>query len=275
VLPARRPRASHLIAAAGLVAGLLPVVSHAQAVLSADVGVASAYVWRGVTFTNRPVIQPDAYLTVAAGRGTLVAGAALNMEPKAYEGARDISVLGAESGTLVTATTLWSEYARPVRGATATLGVAGYVYPRAAGVAAAYNTAELYAKAAFGGALAPSLAVYHDVAQVRGTYAEAGLRHVVPAGERLSLAFASVVGASLGQGADAAGAQTAYFAGDGITHVDVSASATWTTGATTITPTLHAILDEDAATRLTAPGEQRRGKLMVGVALGWARTLVK
>ncbi|WP_284351982.1 TorF family putative porin [Roseisolibacter agri] len=259
--------------ALGILAGVLPAVSHAQSVLNADVAVASAYVWRGVTFTNRPVIQPDAYVTLTAGRGTVVAGAALNVEPRAYDGARDISVLGAESGTLVTATSLWTEYARPVGIASATLGVAGYVYPHANGIAAAYNTAELYAKLAFGGALAPSLAAYHDVGQVRGTYVEGALRHVVPAGERLSIALGSVVGVNLGQGPDAAGTQTAYFAARGLTHVDLSAAATWTTGATTITPSVHAMLVRDAATRLTAPGEQHRSKLTAGIALGWARTL--
>ena len=155
--PSDLPRSPFALVA---LASALPAALHAQSVLNADVAVASAYVWRGVTFTNRPVIQPDAYLTLSAGRGTIVAGAAFNMEPRAYDGARDISVLGAESGTLVTATTLWSEYTRPVGLATTTLGVTGYLYPHAAGIAAAYNTAEVYGKVAFGGALAPSPAKY-------------------------------------------------------------------------------------------------------------------
>lgn len=251
----------------------LPIAAHAQVALNTDLVVASAFLFRGVTFTNRPVLQPDAYLTLPAGRGVVVTGAALNVEPLAYDGARDISVLGAESGTLVTATTLWSEYTRPVGRASATVGVTGYLYPQANGIAEAYNTAEVYAKAAFAAPLSPSLAAYYDVGQVRGAYLEAALRHSVAAGPRVALTFGALAGASLGQGPEAG--ETAYFASEGLTHVDLSAAATWTARAVTVTPSVHAVLDRDAATRLTAPGEQHRAKVWVGAAFGWARTTAK
>lgn len=256
VLPAAHPRAAS-----------------AQATASADFATASAYVWRGVTFTNRPVFQPDAYVTVATGKGSAVAGVALNVEPVAYKGPRDLSVLGAESGTLVTATTLWAEYTRPVGALSVTGGVTGYVYPHANGVAAAYNTAEVYTKVAAAGPLAPTLAAYYDVAKVRGAYIEGALHHTVPAGPHVAVAFGAVAGVSAGQGADAAGGQSAYFAGSGVTHVDLSAAATWTAGAMTITPSVHGLVLRDAATRVTGPGEVHTRRLLLGVSLGWAHAL--
>jgi hypothetical protein len=267
----RRPASAALHAL--LAAALLPAAATAQATVNADVATANAYVWRGLTFTNRPVLQPDAYVTAPAGHGSVVAGVALNVEPAAYNGPRDQSVLGAESGTLVTASTLWSEYTRPAGPVSATMGVIGYVYPRANGIADAYNTAEVYARVAAGGPLAPAVAVYYDVLQVRGAYVEASLRHTVPAGAHVSLAFGAAAGASAGQGPEASGRQTAYFAGNGLTHVDLSAAATWTAGGLSVTPSVHGLLLRDAATRLTAPNELRAARLNLGVSLGWARAV--
>jgi hypothetical protein len=269
----RLPRALRTLAVIGAALAAPAPSAHAQVALNADLVLANAYVWRGLTFTNRPVLQPDAYLTVGAGAGAFVAGAALNVEPVAYTGARDLSILGAESGTLVTATTLWGEYTRPVGIASATLGVAGYVYPHANGIAAAYNTMELYAKGSLAAPLAPSLAVYYDVGQVRGAYLEAGLRHTITASRRLSFAVAGTAGVSAGQGVHRDGEQTAYFAGNGLTHVALSVSAAWAAGRVTVTPTVHALVDHDVATQLTSPGERHHGKLLLGVAFGWATPL--
>jgi hypothetical protein len=271
----RCPRALRTLALVGAALAAPAPAAHAQVALNADLILANAYVWRGLTFTNRPVLQPDAYVTVAAGAGTVVTGVALNVEPVAYRGTHDLSVLGAESGTLVTATTLWGEYSRPVGVATATLGVTGYVYPRAAGVAATYNTVEVYAKGALATPLAPTLAIYYDVGQVRGAYAEAGLRHVLSSTRRLTLAASGTAGVNVGQGADAAGRETAYFVGDGLTHVDLALTATWSASRVTIAPSVHGIVDRDAATQLTSPGERHRVKALVGVALGWAAPLAR
>ncbi|MGZ8491373.1 MAG: hypothetical protein ACXWZS_04105, partial [Gemmatirosa sp.] len=273
--PVRSSRALRTLAVAGVAFAAPVPAAHAQVTLNADLVLANAFVWRGLTFTNRPVLQPDAYLTVAAGAGTFVTGAALNVEPVAYRGAHDLSVLGAESGTLVTATTLWGEYARPVGIASATLGVAGYVYPRAAGIAASYNTVEVYAKGALAAPLSPTLAIYYDVGQVRGAYAEAGLRHAIAATRRVSLAVAGTAGVSAGQGANGDGVETAYFVANGLTHVDLALTATWTASRVTVAPSVHAIVDRDAATQLTSPGERHRVKALVGLALGWAAPLVR
>ena len=40
-----------------------------QVVLTSDAGAFNNYTWRGVTLTNKLVVQPDAYLTVPGGGG--------------------------------------------------------------------------------------------------------------------------------------------------------------------------------------------------------------
>jgi hypothetical protein len=95
----------------------------------------------------------------------------------------------------------------------------------------------------------------------------------VPAGRHLGVTLGATAGLSVGQGTDPAGRQTAYFAGDGLTHVDLSAAATWTAGTVTVTPSVHGLLLRDVATRLTAPNELHARRVNLGVTLGWARAL--
>ena len=61
----------------------------AQLEYHAGLDVASSYTARGLTFTNRLVVQPSAELTAAGGSAVL--GVWANVEPRAYEGARDLS----------------------------------------------------------------------------------------------------------------------------------------------------------------------------------------
>ena len=41
-----------------------------QVILTSDAGAFNNYTWRGVTLTNKLVVQPDAYLTVPGGGGS-------------------------------------------------------------------------------------------------------------------------------------------------------------------------------------------------------------
>ena len=74
-LPSRHPVLLAALTALALPA-VRPAAACAQASVNADVTTANAYVWRGLTFTNRPVVQPHAHVTLPAGRGSVVAGAA-------------------------------------------------------------------------------------------------------------------------------------------------------------------------------------------------------
>jgi len=67
--------------------------ARAQPSLTADLGLNSQYIWRGVTSTNRFVVQPTLTLTLPVRGLAFSAGAWGNIEPIRYDGPRDISSL--------------------------------------------------------------------------------------------------------------------------------------------------------------------------------------
>ena len=69
---------------AGLVATAVPAA--AQVTVGADLGLFSDYVWRGITYTNKFVLQPDVYLTFPAGTASITVGGWANIEPGKYDG---------------------------------------------------------------------------------------------------------------------------------------------------------------------------------------------
>jgi hypothetical protein len=62
----------------------------AQVTIGADAALNSAYNWRGLSLTNKPVIQPDLWLSAYG----FTAGVWANIEPTKYDGATDISETG-------------------------------------------------------------------------------------------------------------------------------------------------------------------------------------
>ena len=53
----------------GLAAGAMP--ASAQVTVGADASLYSSYVWRGLSLTNKPVLQPDVYVTFPAGKASV------------------------------------------------------------------------------------------------------------------------------------------------------------------------------------------------------------
>ena len=49
--------------------------AEAQAEVGAQLDLFSAYVWRGVTYTNKPVAQPDLWISFPAGSASIVSTA--------------------------------------------------------------------------------------------------------------------------------------------------------------------------------------------------------
>lgn len=245
--------------------------------LTADLLAATAFVWRGVTTTNRPVLGPTVTLAAPLPAGiTGVAGAWGNIEPAAYTGPHDLSTYGGARGPLLTSSQVWVEARHPMPAdGTFTLGATAYHYPNVGELARSYDTGELYAVAAGGGAFAPSLGVWVDAWKVRGAYAEAGLSHgtTVPAavpgwlGRGRTVTLGATLGFSAGDGAS--DGTSAYFAGNGLTHADLSATTEVGLGAIAILPTAHLVLGRDPMTRIVAPDATRATKLWVGASLHW------
>ncbi len=293
--PAERPAFAHRDSAALTAPAQPHATARRAATLAADAVMASANVWRGVTFTSRPVLQPDVVLSapVPGHAGTtLGAGAWGSVELARYAGPRDVSMLGADAATAgrmarLTVTQLWTEVtqtlaplaaaADPAASLAVTGGVLVNLYPRAGGLAAGYNSAELYARVAAPDLpLAPKLSANVDVHAVRGAYLEAGVSRALVTRPRAGLALGAAAGWNAGMSTTGrSGAPTpGFFAADGLTHVDLSLAGSTTLGAVTLAPAAHLVLGRDAAARQVAPAgaphATRAAKLWVGTTLTWA-----
>ena len=85
---------ANVLGAALVVAGVFATAAPAaaQATIGADAGLFSSYVWRGIDYTNKFVIQPDVYLTFPTGPASFTAGGWFNIEAGAGAMQRDAGV---------------------------------------------------------------------------------------------------------------------------------------------------------------------------------------
>ena len=241
-----------------------------QPSVAADVGVFSQFIWRGVTSTNRPVLQPEVMVTTPVGGMSLLLGLWGNIEPVRYDGPRELSSLGGLPGPFITQSQAWVEMSGTVaRRFDASAGVQAYFYPHIANLSD-FNTAEVYASLTANVPLTPSVTVNYDVARIRGAYLEGGVSQGLT-GERLGeLTVSLIAGFSAGQAVDSTGRDLAYFERDGLSHVDASASATFALGPVSIAPEAHFILARDAWAKVVEPDVSRGAKLWVGTTLSWS-----
>jgi hypothetical protein len=279
---------AHILGAVLLTAGWLYGASAAaQVSATADASLFSAYVWRGVTYTNRFVVQPDLSVTVPVQRVSLTGDLWANIEPARYNGFSDISESGGTAKFDVTEVTWAGELGIPVtKQTTLTFGATGYIFPNHSGLTNEENTVELYGTAELDAPLKPTASLYYDVGVVRGAYVEGGISHEFALAKRTSMTLGGTVGFSAGQDADldASGeprAESFNFAKNGFTHADLWTTAAITAGAVSVSPTLHVVITGDDVTKASKiehdpdtglPRFNRTGaKLWFGVTLEWAR----
>jgi uncharacterized protein Gcw-chp len=264
-----------VLVVAGLVAAAAP--AHAQTTVGADLGLFSSYVWRGVSLTNKPVAQPDLYVTFPAGKASVTVGGWANIDLGKYDDPNnDISESGGTSAFNFAEFDPWAEISFPVGGKTTlTGGATAYIYPNDAGLTSDFNTVEIYGKAAFDVILSPKLAVWYDVDKVKGLYAEASVSHGVGLGPKNSLVLGALAGFNAGQGvnSDPNSDETANFADDGFTHLDLSAGLPLSAGAFSITPAVHFVINGDDATKITSPTKTDDVKVWGGVTISWSKAL--
>ena len=256
-----------LTASLGLV--LVPLRAQAQATWSGTATLASSYVWRGVTSTNRPVIQPEVGLDVPFRGTTLSFGAWASVEPARYDGPSDISaVYGLLPGPAFTQYSAWAHVAAELPGVSLSGGAETFLYPSVADLAALYNTVELTVSASLALPLAPTFTAWYDVGAVRGAYFETSVWFEQQVrNQPISLSVTG--GFNAGQGPDRNEAHQAYFARKGLTHIELSASTDYEMGTLTLSPAAHVIHGIDPYARITAPDRQRSTKLWIGTAVSW------
>ena len=136
--------------------------ARAQATVGADLSLFSGYVWRGISVTNRPVGQPNAYVAFPAGNASVTLGGWANVDLGRYDDADDFSQSGGVSSLNVSEFDPWAEVSVPAGKATLAGGVIGYVFPNDFGATDAFNTWEVYGKVGLSAPLSPKLAVYYD-----------------------------------------------------------------------------------------------------------------
>lgn len=250
----------------------------AQATIGLDAAVFSSYVWRGVTYTNKPVLQPDAYVTIPLGKASVTAGGWANVDIGKYDDANnDISESGGTSGFNVAEFDWWGEIGIPAGPATLTGGVTGYIFPnKNCGLCftKASNTIEVYGKVALSGPLNPKVSAYYDIDKVKGLYVEGGVTHGFPLGPK-TLNLGALVGWNNGQQVDPKD-KSFNFADNGLTHVDLSASVGLSAGPLSITPSIHGIFGFDDNTQYTKPSNaaaaDTKFKVWGGVMISWSHT---
>lgn len=151
-----------------------------------DVPVLSAYVWRGQTLSDRPVIQPS--LTAAKSGFALNTWANFNLDG-AYQG--DFSEVD-----------LTASYSKSVGAVALGGGVVQYLFPNQTlavedGEDVGYpSTAEVYVSAGLPDVpLAPVATVYYDVDEIDGFYGMLAVGHSFELADKVSLAASAALGA--------------------------------------------------------------------------------
>jgi hypothetical protein len=246
--------------------------ARAQATVGADLSLFSGYVWRGISVTNRPVGQPNAYMAFPAGNASVTIGGWANVDLGRYDDVDDFSQSGGVSSFNLAEFDPWAEVSVPAGKATLTGGVIGYVFPNDFGATDALNTWEVYGKIGLAVPLSPKLAVYYDVDKVNGAYIEGTVAQSVPLGA-VSLSLGALAAVSAGQAEADDPDELNNFAENGFTHLDLSAGVPFTAGIFSITPVVHFVLNGDEVTRFTSPGDESDVKLWGGFTLGWSRAL--
>lgn len=251
----------------------------AQVSYGADLGIFSSYVWRGLTLSSKPVIQPDLWVSVPVGTGSITVGGWGNVELGQYNKTNDISEGGGAAGPDLTEFDWWAEYGNTFGKATITLGATGYIYPNDFGLTSDANTTELYGRIGFATVLSPRISAYYDIDNVKGLYLEGLVNHSIPLSPSFSLTLGALAGFSAGQGCDpdsngVCQVTTSFnFFDDGLTHVDLSASTSFSAGSLSFVPAFHFQINSDEATKFhnADPGKQDQStKVWFGMTVSWA-----
>jgi hypothetical protein len=270
-------KAANLLRATAL--GILLAVpartAAAQTEIGAQLDLFSSYVWRGVSLTNKPVLQPDLWASFPAGNASVTVGGWANIDIGKYDGDDDISESGGLSAFNFAEFNPYAEVSFGTGKATLTGGIIGYFYPNDTdnGLNSDFNTWEVYGKVGFDVPFAPEISLYYDIDKVNGAYLEAAGSHSLPLGENHTLDLGALVGLNAGQNFEEDSEDFANFNDNGLTHFDVSAGVPLTAGVFSITPVLHFQISIDEATKVTSLDDDSDVKLWGGVSIGWSNAV--
>jgi len=151
-------------AAAGILSGASAEETKGPS-LSADVTVASKYVWRGLRLTDDPVLQPSLTVDYKAVSLNLWGNTDLT----------DINGTPGETNEL----DYTLDYSFSVNKVNLVIGVIQYTFPHTA----FEPTTEIYGSAGLDMLLSPTVTLYYDSDEVGGLYGTLGISHSFPLGD--------------------------------------------------------------------------------------------
>ena len=217
--------------------------------------------WRGLSLTNKPVAQPDVYVTFPAGKASLTRRPAgpTSTSGKYDDPNDDISESGGLSSFNFAEFDPYAEISYPVGKATLTGGRDRLLLPqRRRPHLRLQHVGGLRQGGVRRVLLSPKLSVWYDVDKIDGLYAEGSCLPLLAMGKSHTLDLGATAGFNSGQDAnlDANGnpqAEFFNFQDNGFTHLDLSAGFPLTAGAFSITPVFHFLINGDEFVKVTSP----------------------
>ncbi len=246
-----------------------------------DVGLATDYVWRGITRANNSVIQPGVYVAAAGTDAHLAAGGWASIELFRAEAGQLTDIGVGEKG--VGEIDVWVEAAKTFEALDAGVGWAGYFFRRDPGPGGRnheHNANEIYGHLQFVSLpLKPKLKAWYDIDYTKGAYLEGSLDLRVPLlplrlAALRSFHISALAGWSAGQETNESDpSEGAHFAEAGLTHVDLSAWSSFVVAPDwSIAAEFHFQINEDPATKRIGAGAEAEKDTKVWFALfvSWA-----
>lgn len=269
--------------ALGILLALSARAAEAQTEVGAQLDLFSAYVWRGLSLTNKPVAQPDVYVSFPAGNASITAGGWANIELGKYDDPEnDISESGGLSAFNLAEFNPYAEISFATGKTSLAGGIVGYIYPNdlddapndGAALDSDANTWEVYGTVGFDVPLAPEFSLYYDIDKIKGAYLEGAVSHSLPLGESHTLDLGGLIGFNAGQGIGDDPDESFNFEDNGLTHVDLSAGVPLTAGIFSITPVIHLQINGDEFTKFHSPDSDGSDlKLWGGVSISWSNAV--
>ncbi len=246
-----------------------------------DLGLASDYVWRGITRATNPVVQPGVYVAAEGTEAHLAAGGWASIEPFSA-GTGDLTDTGVDRKG-VGEIDVWLEAAKTFDVLDVGVGWVGYFFRRDPGPGGRnheHNANEIYGHLQFASLpLKPKLKAWYDIDYTKGAYLEGSLDLRVPLlPARLaalrSLHLTALAGWSAGQETNESNpSEGAHFAEAGLTHVDLSAWSSFVVAPDwSIAAEFHFQINDDPATKRSGAGfdSEKDTKVWFALFISWA-----
>lgn len=260
---------------------MIPLKSHAQVTTGADLGIATDYVWRGISRTTRPVIQPGFYIGLVRSNAYLAVGGWTSIEPYRPD-SLDLSDTGLGRGG-IGEVDIWIEGASQIGALDVGMGWIGYYLSDSVGERgrdSRHNANEIYGRAQLSaGPLTPKLGAWYDLDYSEGAYLEGSLDLRVPLlplrlAALRSLHLTALAGWSIGQELSESNPSAgAHFDEAGLTHVDLSAWSSFVVALDwSVSAAFHFQISADPATKRVRgePAAESETKWWLSIVASWS-----